>query len=210
MRYDPTHKQQTRQRVLRAAAKAIRSEGAQRVGVAGVMREAGLTHGGFYAHFDSKDALVAAAIGQMFEDTLAYWQHETQGRGDAEALAVYLDEYLSAKHRDRPGTGCPMAALACELPRLDAAAREAFAAGSRRLTEAFAQRLARLGHEDAPALAASVLAEMVGALALARCESDRARSDALLAASRNALHRRLGLEPPGLEPAGLEPKEERA
>lgn len=193
MRYDATHKQQTRQRVLRVAAKAIRSEGAHRVGVAGVMREAGLTHGGFYAHFDSKDALVAAAIGQMFEESLMHWERETQGRGDADGLAAYIDLYLSEKHRDRPGAGCPIAALACELPRLDAAAREAFVAGSRRLTDALSQPLSRLGHADAPTLAASALAEMVGALALARCESDRARSDALLAASRSALHRRLGL-----------------
>lgn len=193
MRYDATHKQQTRQRVLRVAAKAIRSEGAHRVGVAGVMREAGLTHGGFYAHFDSKDALVVAAIEQMFEESVGHWERETRGRGDAEGLAAYIDLYLSEKHRDRPGTGCPIAALACELPRLDAAAREAFAAGSRRMTDALAQPLSRLGHDDAPTLAASVLAEMVGALALARCESDRARSNSLLAASRNALHRRLDL-----------------
>lgn len=193
MRYDATHKQQTRQRVLRAAAKAIRSEGAHRVGVAGVMREAGLTHGGFYAHFDSKDALVVAAIEQMFEESLEHWERETRSRGDAEGLAAYIDLYLSEKHRDRPGTGCPIAALACELPRLDVAAREAFAAGSRRLTQALSQPLSRLGHDDAPALAASVLAEMVGALALARCESDRVRSNAQLAASRNALHRRLDL-----------------
>ena len=194
MRYDATHKQQTRQRVLRVAAKAIRSEGAHRVGVAGVMCEAGLTHGGFYAHFDSKDALVAAAIGQMFEESLTHWERETQGRGDAEGLAVYVDLYLSAKHRDRPDTGCPIAALACELPRLDAAARETFAAGARRLADAIAQPLSRLGHADASTLATSVMAELVGALALARCEPDRARSDALLAASRDALHRRLGLD----------------
>ncbi|MBF6023881.1 TetR/AcrR family transcriptional regulator [Lysobacter niastensis] len=193
MRYDASHKQQTRQRVLRAAARAIRSDGAQRVAVAGVMREAGLTHGGFYAHFESKDALVVAAIGQMFDDALAQWQRVNEGRGDAERLAGYIDLYLSAKHRDHPGHGCPMAALASELPRLDADARRAFAEGSRRLQQALSQTLARLGHDDAPALAASVLAELVGAIALARCEPDRKRSNALLASSRHALYRRLSL-----------------
>ena len=196
MRYDPDHKLQTRQRVLRVAAQAIRSDGPHRVGVAGVMREAGLTHGGFYAHFQSKDDLVAAAIAQMFEDGMAYWRQCTDGRSDADGLTAYLRGYLSPKHRDTPGRGCPMAALGCELPRLDAAARAAFADGSRRLTDAMARSLARQGHDDAPALAASVLAELVGTLALARCETDRARSDAQLDASRRQLGRRLNLEIP--------------
>ncbi|UNK47997.1 TetR/AcrR family transcriptional regulator [Lysobacter sp. S4-A87] len=193
MRYDPDHKIQTRQRVLRVAARAIRSEGPARVGVAGVMREAGLTHGGFYAHFQSKDELVAAAITQMFEDSGAQWRQSLEGRGDADGLASCLRVYLSAEHRDAPGNGCPMAALASELPRLDAAAREAYSRGSRQLTESLAGLLARLGHDDAHALASSVLAELIGTLAMARCESNRARSDALLSAARRQLGRRLNL-----------------
>ncbi len=194
MRYDSDHKLQTRQRVLRAAARAIRSDGPARVGVAGVMREAGLTHGGFYAHFQSKDELVAAAVAQMFEDSIARWRHAREGKDLADGLAAVLRVYLSAAHRDAPGQGCPIAALSSEIPRLDAAARDAFSAGSRRLQDAMTAWLERLGHDDAPALAASVLAELVGALAMARCEPDRARSDALLAASRRQLGRRLNLE----------------
>ncbi|MFC3814514.1 TetR/AcrR family transcriptional regulator [Lysobacter sp. GCM10012299] len=194
MRYDPDHKLQTRQRVLRVAARAIRSDGPAGVGVAGVMREAGLTHGGFYAHFQSKDELVAAAITQMFEDSGAQWRRALEGRDDADGLAACLRVYLSAEHRDGPGTGCPMAALASELPRLDVAAREAYSRGSRRLADGLAARLARLGHADADDLASSVLAELIGTLAMARCESDRTRSDALLAAARRQLGRRLNLE----------------
>ncbi|QSX74623.1 TetR/AcrR family transcriptional regulator [Lysobacter arenosi] len=194
MRYDCDHKLQTRQRVLRAAARAIRSDGPTRVGVAGVMREAGLTHGGFYAHFQSKDELIAAAITQMFEDSIAHWHRAHDGKGDADGLAAYLRVYLSAAHRDAPGHGCPIAALSGEIPRLDVAARDAFSAGSRRLQDALAASLERLGHDDAPALAASVLAELVGTLAMTRCESDRARSDALLASSRRQLGQRLNLE----------------
>ncbi|HEY5802424.1 MAG TPA: TetR/AcrR family transcriptional regulator [Lysobacter sp.] len=194
MRYDTDHKLQTRQRVLRVAARAIRSDGPTRVGVAAVMREAGLTHGGFYAHFSSKDELVAAAIGQMFEDGLARWHESVDGRDVADGLAAYLRRYLSAVHRDAPGHGCAIAALAGEVPRLDRAARDAFAEGSHRLTQALADSLSRLGHGDAPTLATSVLAELVGTLAMARCESDRTRSDALLAASRRQLGRRLNLE----------------
>ncbi|MGO4222316.1 TetR/AcrR family transcriptional regulator [Lysobacter sp. TAF61] len=197
MRYDPDHKLQTRQRVLRVAAHAIRSDGPTRVGVAGVMREAGLTHGGFYAHFQSKDDLVAAAITQMFADSLAHWRNAQQHAGDGgdeAGMVAYLRQYLSAAHRDAPGLGCPIAALASEVPRLDEAARDAFAAGSQQLTQVLADALERLGHDDAAALAVSVLSELVGTLAMARCEPDRARSEAVLAGSRRQLGRRLHLE----------------
>ncbi|HEY5851106.1 MAG TPA: TetR/AcrR family transcriptional regulator [Lysobacter sp.] len=194
MRYDTARKLQTRQRVLQVAARAIRSDGPTRVGVAGVMREAGLTHGGFYAHFGSKDELVAAAIGQMFDDGLERLRQSLDGRNAADGLAAYFRRYLSAAHRDAPGHGCPIAALAGEVPRLDPAARDAFADGSRQLTQALADSLSRLGHDEASTLATSVLAELVGTLAMARCESDVVRSDALLAAARRQLGRRLNLE----------------
>lgn len=194
MRYHAEHKQETRERVLRAAARAIRSDGPQRVGVAGVMREAGLTHGGFYAHFASKDELVAAAIVQMFDDAIAYWDRCVHGRSEAQALRVYVEGYLSMKHRDAPERGCPLAALASDLPRLDAAARAAFTTGAQRLGDALAQPLRRLGHDDADALASSLLAELVGALALARCEPDSRHASTRLDASRHQLLQRLNLE----------------
>jgi TetR/AcrR family transcriptional regulator, transcriptional repressor for nem operon len=193
MRYGPEHKQKTRERVLAAAARAIRAEGPHRVGVAGVMSKAGLTHGGFYAHFASKDALIAAAIEQMFEAARARWARETRDRSPAEGLAAYLDFYLSPAHRDARGTGCPMPALAGDLPRLTGASRAAFGAGTRALVGLLAGHLAALGHEDPEVLASSVLAELVGALSLARGEPDRERSDALLAASRRMVRERVGL-----------------
>src|SRR5689334_1915292 len=98
MRYDAEHKQKTHAKLLKAAAKAIRVEGPHRIGVAEVMAEAGLTHGGFYAHFASKDELVAAAIGQMFEEARARFAHETQDRTPAQALGAYIDFYLSPGH----------------------------------------------------------------------------------------------------------------
>ena len=196
MRYHAEHKQKTRERVLSVAARAIRGEGPQRIGVAGVMRQAGLTHGGFYAHFASKDALVAAAIARMFEDALAYWDRCTQGRSDAQALCAYIDRYLSMAHRDAPDRGCPIAALASDLPRLDTATRAAFSAGSGRLAGSLAQPLRRLGHDDADTLADSLLAELVGALTLARCEPDSDRAALRLDASRRQLLRRLHLENP--------------
>jgi TetR/AcrR family transcriptional repressor of nem operon len=194
MRYDTEHKQKTRTRVLQAAAKAIRADGPHRVAVAGVMADAGLTHGGFYAHFASKDELVAAAIEHMFDETRARVQHEMEGRGPAEGLAAYIDFYLSRKHRDARGSGCPMAALASDLPRLDEAVREQFAVGARRLTATLSEKLAALGHVNVDAEARSMVAELIGALSLARIEPDSKRSDAILSASRHQLKQRLGLE----------------
>ena len=194
MRYDSEHKQKTRAKVLKVAAKAIRAEGPHQIGVADVMAQAGLTHGGFYAHFASKDELVAAAIGQMFEEARERFVHETHDRSPADALRAYIDFYLSPGHRDARRSGCPVAALASDLPRLSKAALDRFADGSRHMRESLASKLELLGHSDAGREASSVQAELLGALSLARVEPDAKRSDAILADSRRAIKRRLKLE----------------
>src|SRR2546427_3892133 len=153
MRYHPDHRERTRRRVLEEATKAIRRQGPYRLGVAGVMNQAGLTHGGFYAHFSSKDALVSAAIGAMFDGALERWTRATHDRPPEAGLAAYIESYLSAEHGDTRGGGCPLAALASDLPRLAAPSRTAFAAGVRGLTDAIAAQLERLGHEK-PAMMA--------------------------------------------------------
>ena len=196
MRYQPDHKEKTRRRVLEEATKAIRRQGPHRLGIARVMKQAGLTHGGFYAHFSSKDALVSAAIAAMFDRTLERWTRATHDRPPEAGLAAYIESYLSAEHRDTRSGGCPMAALASDLPRLAAPSRTAFAAGVRRLTDAMAAQLERVGHEKPAILARSVIAELFGSLSLARCEPDRERSDAILVAARQSLLRRLGLRRP--------------
>ncbi len=193
MRYDTDHKQKTREKVLKAAAKAIRAQGPHRVGVAGVMRNAGLTHGGFYAHFESKDDLVAAAIGQMFEQSRARFLNEVRDYPPGRALNAYVDFYLSTGHRDARGSGCPIPALAGDLPRLDHAARAGFAEGVAALTSAVAGRIELLGHAEPQALARSVVAEMVGALSLARAEPDEKKSNQMLAGSRELVKKRLGI-----------------
>jgi TetR/AcrR family transcriptional repressor of nem operon len=193
MRYGPDHKEHTRARVLQEAAKAIRAAGPHRMGVADVMARAGLTHGGFYAHFASKDDLVVAAIAQMFDDTLAKFDRLTAGKPPARALQDYIDSYLSARHRDARETGCPLPSLSADLPRLDAPARRTFATGFAAVVAAFGNLVAALGHPDAESLASSVLAEMVGAVALARGTAGSKQSNAVLDASRRSVARRLGL-----------------
>ncbi len=194
MRYDSEHKTKTRQKVLKEAAKAIRAEGPHQIAVAGVMAKAGLTHGGFYAHFASKDELVAAAIGEMFAQGRRNVAREMGELPPAAALAAYIDFYLSTSHRDSRTHGCPLPALAADLPRLPVASRRVFGDGVQGLKGALEAQLVKLGHPQAADEASSMLAEMVGAISLARAEPEAAASDAFLTRSRAALKRRFGLE----------------
>ena len=193
MRYDAEHKERTRARVLKEAVKAIRAEGPHRIGVAGVMSRAGLTHGGFYAHFQSKDDLVLAAIGEMFNGARDTFQRHTEGRPPREALQAYVDFYLSAGHRDARESGCPLPVLSSDLPRMTDPAREYFAQGVARLTGAIQGLLEQLERPNADIVASSVLAEMIGAVSLARAISDPVQSDTILARSRTSVAERLGL-----------------
>jgi len=175
---------QTRARVVDAAATVIRGEGPHQVHVAKVMAKAGLTHGGFYFHFDSKDALVVAAIEQIFHDGRVLFERITDHADARDALRAYVEYYLSPAHRDETGVSCPLALLAIDAPRLNPPTRRAFADGVDGMRGAVAGLARAAGLSDPDALAASVVAELVGTLILARAEPDRARSDALLAYSR--------------------------
>jgi TetR/AcrR family transcriptional regulator, transcriptional repressor for nem operon len=193
VRYDSEHKERTRQRVLTEAAAAIRAHGPAGIGVASLMAKAGLTHGGFYAHFKSKDDLVAEAISHMFEETRQRFLAQADDSDPAAALSRYIDTYVSAGHRDSPQHGCPLPSLSGDLPRLPAGARKRFTAGLEGLTRAIAKRLKELNKPTPERLAASMVAEMVGAVALSRAVEDRALSDRILKTSRDALKTRIGL-----------------
>ena len=195
MRYDANHKERTRARVLSAAAKSILAEGPHRIGVADIMGKVGLTHGGFYAHFGSKDELVVAAVELMFDEALSNLQRLTRGKAPREALGAYIDWYLSLRHRDARDTGCPMAALSADLPRLSSPARRRFSRGADRLIAGIAMLLSALGHADAASLASSAFAEMMGALLLARGAEPK-ESEAILKASGVQLRTRLRIAAP--------------
>ena len=194
MRYDDNHKERTRARVLAEAAAAIRSKGAERVGVAEVMAGAGLTHGGFYAHFKSKDDLVTQAVTHMLDAAYVAFLNHTEGCEPAAALAKYIDAYLATSHRLDRAHGCPLAALSGDLPNMPELARARFAEGTERLVGGFAKLVKKLGAKNADALAWSALAEMAGALALARTVSDPDRSTQILRNSRAMVRSRLGLD----------------
>jgi TetR/AcrR family transcriptional regulator, transcriptional repressor for nem operon len=192
MRYSESHKERTRLRVLGEAAAAIRTKGAERISVAEVMAAAGLTHGGFYAHFDSKDDLVAQAITHMFDTAYSRFLSLTEGREPAAAIASYVDLYLSPSHRLERANGCPIATLSGDLPNLSDRAHERFTDGTERVVAALAKLAKKLGAKDAEVLAWSAIAEMSGALALSRTASDE-RAAAILRNSRAIVKARFGL-----------------
>ncbi|MCW1431243.1 TetR/AcrR family transcriptional regulator [Novosphingobium sp. JCM 18896] len=185
------HKARTRARILDEAASAIRTGGAQGISVADLMKRAGLTHGGFYAHFGSRDDLVAHAIDRMFVDSAAMLDRHLGVDAGAEGLAGLIDYYLSERAYRAVDKGCPLPGLLGEAARMPPAARERFEAGVRAFRDRIEQVLAKLGRADSAALASSIQAELVGAMTLARSISDETTALAYLAASRERLKERV-------------------
>ncbi|GAA4407935.1 TetR/AcrR family transcriptional regulator [Quisquiliibacterium transsilvanicum] len=178
-------KQETHERIVDVAARAIRRQGYAGVGVADVMRDAGLTHGGFYAHFDSRDALLVEALeraGRESGDALTRAVERRKAKG-ASAFRALVDAYLSNEHLAALETGCPVAALACDMPRQSEAVREASAARVQSLVNAVRSAL-----PPASRAAAGVVAgTLVGALQIARAKGDDADGRAILSAARKTL-----------------------
>jgi TetR/AcrR family transcriptional repressor of nem operon len=196
MRYSGTHKEETRKKVVRAAAAAVRRKGPDGVGVAEVMAEAGLTHGGFYAHFPSKEALVVAAIEEAFDESRRKFARVTDGLESQAALAAFVDRYVSTIHRNSADGGCPIATLSSDLPRQAQPIRQAFDAGVRGLISRIAAWLPETA-PDRESLATSLVSEMAGAVSLSRAISDEGLAEALLADARRRIKARMGL--PDLE-----------
>ncbi|MBI3368991.1 MAG: TetR/AcrR family transcriptional regulator [Burkholderiales bacterium] len=182
----PTKKELTHQRIVGVAARAIRRSGFDGVGVADVMKEAGLTHGGFYAHFASREAMLAEAMvqaGRDSADNLSHGAEARQARG-VSALRALIEGYLSDGHLSRIESGCAVAALLSEMPRQSVALRDAAAARVLALVEAVRQALPAPHAKDDALVIASTL---VGALQLARALGANAKGRAVLAAARASL-----------------------
>lgn len=193
MRYSDDHSEKTKNRVVKIAAAQMRKRGPDNVGVADVMSRAGLTHGGFYAHFNSKDDLIATAVDCMFEESRARFREWTEGKSQPDALRAYINAYVSKAHRDKPETGCAIAALSSDIGRQGSKARAAYDAGIVGLARAIETLLPVVEPLKRRALALSMLAEMTGAVAAARAVSDPALSEEILASARRSLRTRAGL-----------------
>jgi TetR/AcrR family transcriptional repressor of nem operon len=191
MRYTDTHKEETHKKLLAIAAGALRQKGPEGLVVADLMKSAGLTHGGFYAHFKSKDALLTETLGEIFARVGRRWDRVMDGLPPLEALDAYIDFYLSPQHRDHPESGCPVVALNSDLPRQSRAFRKAFDAGVAAMRARIAQRAEEAGLSTPDDLAQAILSSMVGAVVLARSVCDAAMSDDILSSTRRDIHARL-------------------
>jgi TetR/AcrR family transcriptional repressor of nem operon len=177
MRYGKDQKQATRQRILQAAGRRFKQDGIDGAGVAAVMSDAGLTNGAFYAHFASKEDLVANVLADQLRA-----QHERldSQASDRAGLEAFVRSYLSPQHRDQPADGCPSAALLDEISRRPAATRQVFTDELMAEIDDIAARLDPADAEAARTDALTVFGLMVGTLQLARALTDRDLSDRLL------------------------------
>jgi TetR/AcrR family transcriptional repressor of nem operon len=168
-----------RERILDVAAKMFRERGFDGIGVADLMQQAGFTHGGFYGHFASKEALMAQACARAFAEKVALWHEERELDVDR-PLASAATYYLTAAHRDDPGTGCPMATLASDVARQAPSIRRAFTEGLRQLVELLTAKLPGSSQAGKRRSALAAWATLVGALMLARAVDDPELSDEIL------------------------------
>jgi AcrR family transcriptional regulator len=181
-----SRKELSHQRIVDAAARAMRRSGYAGTGVADIMKEAGLTHGGFYAHFESRDALLAEAVAKAGRDNAAWFEQRAAARAEtgASALRVVIESYLRPEHLTGVETGCVVSALLSEMPRQGPEVRAASAERVRRLIERVRKALPAGADSAQAALIASTL---VGALQLARGLDDERKGKAMLKSVRDSL-----------------------
>ncbi|MCQ8280080.1 TetR/AcrR family transcriptional regulator [Acetobacteraceae bacterium KSS8] len=171
----------------------IREHGHAGIGVAALMKQAGLTHGGFYAHFPSRDDLVAHAVDRMFADSAALVSNRLDTDDPRDGLRRLIDDYLSDEARRAVNKGCPLPSLTGDVPRMPPGARQRFAVGIDAFRTALEQAFTAIAAPEPASLASSVLSEMVGAMALARALDDDDKASAMLEASKTQIKARIGL-----------------
>lgn len=187
MRKSKAEAAETRRRIIEAAAREFRRSGIQETGLAEVMSAAGLTHGGFYRHFGSKNELVAEASAAGMESILERAEaaaHRSDGAGGLKAI---IEAYLATDHRDDRAEGCPLAGLGSELARADGETREVVSAAVAKFIELIADQMPRRRTEAANSKATLVLSAMVGAITLSRIVTDPEVSEAILRETKRQL-----------------------
>lgn len=186
MRYSPEHKLATHDRIVKRASMRLREKGAHGVGVADLMKDAGLTHGGFYAHFDSREALVAEAFAHVMDSSMEKWTDTIARTSPAKRVAAIVNGYLSAEHRDAPEHGCAIPSLGADMARESPRTRKASAQKVERLIETLAAQIPDSTPKAAREQAMAALSTMVGGLLLARLAGRGELSDQILRAGRRA------------------------
>ncbi len=186
MRYEPEHKSRTRERIVRNAARKLRAEGLSGPGVASVMKASGLTAGGFYKHFRSKDELLAEAIAQAFSDSEKVYS-SLQNVPSADRWKELVRLYLSPEHCDHPDTGCPVAALAPEIARAKLSVRKRVAAVMKGRTDRWVEFMPGLTATERERNFFVIFSSMAGAISIARLLTEPAGRQKVLAGMRDHL-----------------------
>ena len=194
MRYSREHKLETHARIVRKASVRLREKGAHGIGVADLMKDAGLTHGGFYAHFDSREALVIEAFADAMDRSTERWRKLAEQTPPERRLSTIVDSYLTALHRDDPGHGCAIPTLGAEIARESPRTRKAFAAKLEQMIDLLAEQIPEVPKKAARNRAIAVIATMIGTLVMARVAGNGDFSDDILEAGREAVR-------PGAVPA---------
>src|ERR1700733_4806815 len=187
MRYSKEHKLETHARIVKKASVRLRGKGDHGVGRANLMKDGGPTHGGFYAHFDSREALVIEAFGYAMDRSIAHWRHKAEQTPPDKRLAAVVDSYLKPSHRDDPGHGCAIPALSAEIARESLKTRKAFAAKLDQMIEMIAAQIPDVPRKSARKQAMAAIATMMGTLVMARVAGTGEFSDEILGAGREAV-----------------------
>jgi len=187
MRYSREHKLETHARIVKKASVRLREKGAHGIGVADLMKDAGLTHGGFYAHFDSREALVIEAFTDAMDRSTERWRKLAEQTPPEKRLAAIVNSYLTPIHRDDPGHGCAVPALGAEIARESSKTRKVFAARLEQMIDMLAAQIPDVPRKAARRQAMAALATMMGTLVLARIAGSGEFSEEILAAGRDAV-----------------------
>lgn len=180
MRYTREHKAQTRQRILREASRRMRAQGIARLSIDDLMLRLGLTHGGFYAHFASKEALVMESCAQELTPQEVELLGGSAETGAQESIASFIAGYLSPQHRDTPDMGCYLAALAGEIAHSSSEARSSFTAACERYVERIARRMPGQTPQARTDATLALLTGMSGAVAASRAVANEELSNHIL------------------------------
>jgi TetR/AcrR family transcriptional regulator, transcriptional repressor for nem operon len=190
MRVSKKQAEENRERILTSAARLFRERGIGGAAVDAITEEAGLTHGGLYSQFGSKEAIAAEAIGFALGRGRHVWQRLIERHPGRDALPAIVDSYLSRAHRDSPGTGCVVAALGTDIARQPRRVRNAFTRQLKEDFEFLSRMMPDARRSDRYDDAIAAFASMVGALILARAVDDDAFSDLIMKSTAKSVTRR--------------------
>jgi TetR/AcrR family transcriptional repressor of nem operon len=189
MRYRPEHKAEIHQKIVKDASQRVRAEGLNGAAVAAVMRDTGLTHGGFYKHFASKDDLLMESLREAFREIVDIWVHAARQSSNKAAWKAIVKAYLSPEHCEHPEHGCPLAALAPELARVDKRMKPQIVAELAKYKSQMLPFMPGRRTEDKERAFFAIFSTIIGALEIARMLPDRAMREKVMASARDFLLR---------------------